>query len=113
MSIDYILEKTPPVELLAGLAEEATELAQAALKMRRVLDGTSPTPTTKEAAFEGLKEEIADVLLFLHLLDLDRQRVEYKKTMQRKIARWTDRLRKKEVPPDGANRSQKLQGPAV
>lgn len=113
MSTDYILRKTPPAELLAGLAEEATELAQAALKMRRVLDGTSPTPTTKEEAFEGLKEEIADVLLFLRLLDLDRQRIEYRKITQRKIARWADRLRKKEVPPDGTGRSQKLQGPAV
>ena len=33
-------------EVLAQLAEECTELAQAALKMRRVLDGKNPTPDT-------------------------------------------------------------------
>lgn len=104
MSIDYILEKTPPGELLAGLAEEATELAQAALKMRRVITGASPTPTTREQAYANLQEEIADVLLYLQLLDLDRQRMEYRKIVQAKIKRWTDRLRKKEVPPDGAGR---------
>ena len=105
MSIEYILEKTPPAELLAGLAEEAAELAQAALKMRRVITGVSPTPTTREKAYEGLQEEIADVMLFLKLLDLDRHQFEYRKIMQAKIARWADRLRKKEVPPDGTGRA--------
>lgn len=36
-------------ELLAGLAEEATELAQAALKMRRTLDKSNPTPMSYSA----------------------------------------------------------------
>ena len=34
----------PKTEILAQLAEEASELAQAALKLRRALDGTNPTP---------------------------------------------------------------------
>ena len=34
----------PETEILAQLAEEASELAQAALKLRRALDGTNPTP---------------------------------------------------------------------
>ena len=34
----------PKTEILAQLAEEAAELAQAALKLRRSLDGTNPTP---------------------------------------------------------------------
>lgn len=33
-----------PAELLAQLAEESAELAQAALKLRRAYDGTNPTP---------------------------------------------------------------------
>lgn len=38
----------PKTEILAQLAEEASELAQAALKLRRALDGTNPTPKSVE-----------------------------------------------------------------
>jgi hypothetical protein len=38
----------PKTEILAQLAEEASELAQAALKLRRALDGTNPTPKCVE-----------------------------------------------------------------
>lgn len=38
----------PKTEILAQLAEEASELAQAALKLRRALDGTNPTPKNVE-----------------------------------------------------------------
>lgn len=34
----------PKTEILAQLAEEASELAQAALELLRALDGTNPTP---------------------------------------------------------------------
>ena len=50
-------------ELLAGLAEEAAELAQAALKLRRTLDGRNPTPVSTGDASRKLNEEFADVLL--------------------------------------------------
>ena len=36
---DYIRTRLGALELLAGLAEEASELAQAALKLRRAYDG--------------------------------------------------------------------------
>lgn len=52
----------PETEILAQLAEEAAELAQAALKLRRVLDGTNPTPVTEGAARNDLVEEYGDVL---------------------------------------------------
>ncbi|MCC8063705.1 MAG: hypothetical protein LIO70_01305 [Clostridiales bacterium] len=55
---DYLTE----AEILAQLAEEAAELAQAALKLRRVLDGTNPTPVTAIDAKAQLREEFADVL---------------------------------------------------
>ena len=42
--VDEIRLFLPDAELWAQLAEEAAELAQAALKIRRVLDGTNPTP---------------------------------------------------------------------
>ena len=57
-----IKEILPETEILALLAEEAAELAQAALKLRRVLDGTNPTPVTEGAARNDLVEEYGDVL---------------------------------------------------
>ena len=59
--LDVIREKLSDPELLANLAEEAAELAQAALKMRRVMDGSNPTPVTHQEAHEKLLEEITDV----------------------------------------------------
>ena len=51
----------PKTEILAQLAEEASELAQAALKLRRALDGTNPTPKSIAECEADLTEEIADV----------------------------------------------------
>ena len=51
----------PKTEILAQLAEEASELAQAALKPRRALDGTNPTPKSVAECEANLTEEIADV----------------------------------------------------
>lgn len=49
-------------EVLAQLAEEAAELAQAALKLRRVLDGRNLTPVTEQEARQNLMEEYTDVV---------------------------------------------------
>lgn len=51
----------PKTEILAQLAEEASELAQAALKLRRALDGTNPTPKDIEECEMNPLEELADV----------------------------------------------------
>ena len=80
-------------ELLAGLAEECSELAQAALKLRRVLDGTNPTPKPKEEAEADLLEEIADVTLYISTIQIDYSKVS--DIMMAKQARWRDRLEKR------------------
>ena len=77
-------------ELLAGLAEEAAELAQAALKMRRMLDGRNPTPMTTGDASRNLNEEFADVLLCVAVLGFDRE--EIARIIREKAARWSTRL---------------------
>lgn len=56
--------------LLAGLAEEAAELAQAALKLRRALTQDNPTPVPVEVAEANLLEEVCDVLLCMGTLQL-------------------------------------------
>ena len=90
--MSVIKEKMPVVELLAGLAEECCELSQAALKLRRVYDKTNPTPVTEEEAIDRLYEEIADVELYLKQIDVNR--AEIVKTIQRKQKRWEERLTK-------------------
>ena len=78
-------------ELLAGLAEEAAELGQAALKLRRVIDGRNPTPATYREAVKGLNEEIADVLLYLEWIQsMDNDLV--REIRNKKLARWVTRL---------------------
>lgn len=85
-----IRDKMPVVELLAGLAEECSELAQAALKLRRVYDGTNPTPMKEEDAIERFYEEIADVRLYLEQISLPQSYIN--EIMLEKQRRWENRL---------------------
>ena len=48
--------------MLESLAEECTELAQAALKTARLIRGENPTPITQEEAKANLREEFTDVI---------------------------------------------------
>lgn len=90
---EYILDQLPPSELLAQLAEEATELAHAALKYRRTLNTLNPTPISGVEALRNLREEIADVQLVIELLELD-WGPEYTQGIKNvKQARWARRLK--------------------
>lgn len=88
--MNIIKKEIPVTELLAGLAEEASELAQAALKLRRVFDKTNPTPAKEEEAIEHLWEEIADVKLYVSMLDVNPR--EISRIMCEKQKRWESRL---------------------
>lgn len=90
--IEYVKEQLSVEELLCQLAEEASELAKAALKLRRVLDGSNPTPVTYDEAMENIHEEIADVRLLLELLELTNKPVQTE-IMVAKLTRWTERLK--------------------
>lgn len=91
MKINEILDKT---EILAQLAEEASELAQAALKLRRAIGGKNPTPRSIPECEAALDEEIADVMVCIEELcfasrtHLDTQAI----IMCRKEERWLSRL---------------------
>ena len=82
-------------ELLCQLAEEASELAQAALKLRRVLEGKNPTPLTEQECRENLKEEVADVDLLFKLCGLvDGENIDHILEIERiKKKRWEERLK--------------------
>lgn len=90
--LDLIREKVTQEELLALLAEEAIELAHAALKLRRTYDSSNPTPVKRSAAFANLKEEMADVGLVVTVLDLDRYQPEIMRIEREKLKRWLNRL---------------------
>lgn len=95
-------------ELLCQLAEEASELAQAALKLRRAIDGANPTPKTELQCWEALYEEIADVELVIEALDLNEPDfIETQSVLMAfKEARWTKRLleAQKSMPVDRLNK---------
>lgn len=66
-SIEYIAKHISEGDILCQIAEEASELAKAALKLKRAIEGTNPTPITKKEALENLVEEIADIELCLNI----------------------------------------------
>lgn len=81
----------PQEEILAQLAEEAAELAQAALKLRRAMDMTNPTPMPVQEAGNHLVEEIADVIVCENqLLGIDWNVID--EVCKRKLGRWEGRL---------------------
>lgn len=98
--IGYINRQLPKEELLAQLAEEATGLAQAALKLRRAIDGRNYTPVTPQGArcglwsvVCGLIEEINDVRVCLMVPGLAEVPNDDAKYMaQAKLRRWAERL---------------------
>ena len=99
-----VYDLLPEDELLAQLAEECSEAAKAALKLRRARDGVNPTPVSEEEAFGNLVEELADIYLCSIVLfggelddndpcnmcdDVGDNIVEI---MEQKLARWKSRL---------------------
>lgn len=93
----YIIDSVPEAEILTQLAEEAAELAQAALKLRRAKGDThSPTPINENLARNRLLEEIADVSVCIRLLfptDGAALTAELEHIMAVKTDRWAHRLR--------------------
>lgn len=90
---DRIIEILPEAELLAALAEECSELAQAALKLRRFLDGTNWTPKTKRECIDSMWEEIGDVLACLVAVGFLTEEQPVRDFLsQKKADRWLARL---------------------
>ena len=95
MSIETkIAEKLTVPAALEQLAEEAAELAQAALKYARILRGENPTPVTETEALQNLIEEKWDVEICLTVLG-EKMLLEIANTHLEKEAkeeRWLHRL---------------------
>ena len=67
--LEYIAANLSDEDILCQIAEEASELSKAALKLRRVITGTNPTPVTQEEAIDNLIEEYADTIGAFWVLD--------------------------------------------
>lgn len=81
-----ILEMIGEPAVLEQLAEECTELAQAALKLARILREENPTPVSRKEARDRLVDEKQDVMncLYVH----GNVGLNYEK-----LKRWEDRIR--------------------
>lgn len=96
--LQYVFHRLGPDEVLAQLAEEAAELAQAALKYRRALTGKNPTPVSCGDALANLHEEYNDttltyMMLLLPVMEDGGRSVEWMPDgMQQKLDRWVARL---------------------
>lgn len=78
----------PVRKRLIQLAEECSELSQAALKLVRAMDGDTPVPVCE--ATGHLLEEMADVYVTALALEPDRMTIEA--IARRKSIRWEERL---------------------
>lgn len=91
--LNYIDEHMTKASLYEMFAEEATELAQASLKMARILRGENPTPVDPIDAYMSIDEEWNDLYLVMRVLSLTTNYV----SMKHKADRWIERLKEKEA----------------
>ena len=93
--VEYIKAQLSETERLLGLTEEALELALAALKLRRVLDGENPTPVTYDQAVSNLLEEYGDLENCIEVLLKPSQHEEAMRSRFSKRSRWVYRLKER------------------
>lgn len=85
-----MIEKIGAAAMLEQLAEEATELAHAALKLARIERGENPAPVLKEVAMDHLIEEYTDVVQCAEELRLVPNREQIKLKKMRFEERWKE-----------------------
>ena len=85
---DYIARSIGWEALYTQLAEEAAELAQAAIKVARITHGTNPTPISLIEAKNMVREELTDVVQCATYLEFD---VDYEQ-IKHKEERWANRI---------------------
>lgn len=78
--------------LLEQLAEECSELAQAALKLARKERGENPTPKTEAECMKDFLEELGDVNLCMSVVEANRG-ISIRCLSVDKKARWAKRIR--------------------
>ncbi len=82
-----VISKIGEAAMLEQLAEEASELASAALKLARIERSENPTPVTKGEAVLKLIEEFTDVVQCAEELELKEDRTQMEKKMRQFLER--------------------------
>lgn len=96
--ISDITKYLSATEVLAQLGEKGAELGQAALKLRRAMDGSNPTPKSVKECTDNLVEEFADMMLCVRVVceatntDFDDFLDDAAEIMVKKCDRWATRL---------------------
>ena len=94
-NIDYISKNISELAVLMALAEEASELSKAAIKLARakgLLD--NPTPISVEQAEADLIEEYNDLLNCIDVLcEMSSLAIEDMDLRMRKCRRWAERIK--------------------
>ena len=96
--LEYIVTTLSDEDILCQISEEADELAKAALKLRRAITGTNPTPVTAKQAAEDLIEEygdtvVASVAYFMKHGLIDRKVADILEQINPKYSRWAQRIK--------------------
>lgn len=90
-SMEYVMSNLDLYDILDQLAEEAAELSQAALKLKRAMKGTNPTAVSLMDANKNLIEEYSDVCNAANVIGISVDHDICKSKMQR----WADRIYEK------------------
>lgn len=98
--IEHIAKTLSERDLLEQLAEEASELSQAALKLIRAAKySDNVTPVKEQEAIENLVMEFNDVLLSWEIVIKSMRKIELEEQLQAmyqkqeiKLERWAERL---------------------
>ena len=96
--LEYIAANLSEEDILCQIAEEAAELAQAALKLRRAITQTNPTPVTVEKAVGNLVEEYGDSVgamtaYYMKHGMIDRKVADILEQNNPKYNRWAQRIK--------------------
>lgn len=90
----FIRQQVSKSSILLQIAEEASEVAQAALKLNRAYLKDNPTPMSVEKCEKNLIEEINDLDLVNKIFsEVDLEKNPLNDTQKEKLARWCRRIR--------------------
>jgi len=85
-----MIEKIGRPAMLEQLAEEASELAQACLKLARKERGENPTPLNMREIDEAIYEEYTDVIQCTRELGLSVNWEQFREKEERFLRRWNE-----------------------
>lgn len=97
----FVRDSLSQKAIVLQLSEEASELAAAASKLARILDGENPSPVPPEQARRSILDEFGDVLNCLDLIITPSENIFVSENRAEKCIRWADRIKEKKAGAPG------------